>query len=54
MKDPRELSNDDLAVHIEIWAVLNEELTDSQMRYFNEVIWRLRLMSDKEQEKISE
>lgn len=52
MKSPSQITNEDLALHIELWAMLNEELTEGQRKYFEEVVWRLRLM--KEQEKIDE
>lgn len=51
MKHPKELTNDDLALALELWAMLNkEEFTESQQNYFEEIVWRLRLMSNKEQE----
>lgn len=51
MKTPSQFTNEDLALHIELWMMLNEELTDSQKKYFEEVIWRLRLMNNTEKEK---
>ena len=50
MKAPSELTNDELALHVEFWAALNEDLTDGQKKYFEELVWRLRLLPDKEQE----
>lgn len=53
MKDPKKLSNDDLALHLDFWTVLQEtELTDRQKEFFKEIVWRLRLAADKEQENI--
>lgn len=54
MKSPTQFTNEDLALHIELWTALNEELTENQKKYFEEVVWRLRLMSKTEQEKIDE
>lgn len=54
MKSPSQFTNEDLALHIELWTMLNEELTEDQKKYFEEVVWRLRLMSNKEQEKVDE
>lgn len=51
MKLPSELTNDELALHIEFWASLNEELTDMQRKFFDEAVWRLRLTTDKEKSK---
>lgn len=51
MKSPKDFTNDELALHLELWVALNDELTESQEKYFEEVIWRLRLTADKEQEK---
>lgn len=52
MKTPSEFTNDELSLLLELWVALNENLTDSQKKYFEEVIWRLRLTADKEQENI--
>lgn len=54
MKTPQELTNDELALHLELWTVLNDQLSDSQIKYFDELIWRLRLFPDKELEKLNE
>lgn len=50
MKEPRKLTNDELALHLELWVALNEELTTNQLSYFEEILFRLRLTSDKELE----
>lgn len=50
MKKPSELTNDDLALNIELWAMINPDLTEGQKKYFEEVVWRLRMMVDKEKE----
>lgn len=47
-KIPQDLTNDDLALHIEFWMALEETLTEGQKSFFEEVIWRLRMMSDVE------
>jgi len=47
-KVPQDLTNDELALHIEFWMSLNDELTEGQKGFFEEVIWRFRMMSDKE------
>lgn len=53
MNNPKELTNDALALHLELWAELSkEELTHEQYKYFEEIVWRLKLMSDKEKENI--
>ena len=52
--DPRKMPNDTLALCLELWAMTNDELTDSQLAYFDEIAWRLKMMADKEQEKIDE
>lgn len=49
--DPRKMTNDTLAITLELWAMTNDELTTAQLAYFDEIIWRLKLTSDKEQEK---
>lgn len=49
--DPKKMSNDALASNIELWALMQDDLTIAQLSFFDEVIWRLKLMSDKEQEK---
>jgi hypothetical protein len=54
MVDPRKMTNDDLALHIEFWANMNQELTIGQLAFFDEVVWRLRLLVDKEQETSNE
>lgn len=47
MKEPKELTNEELALHIEMWAAYGgADLTVNQMAYFDEVIWRLRLSAD--------
>lgn len=48
MKSPSQITNEDLALHIELWAMLNESLTEEQKKYFEEVVWRLRLMKEQE------
>lgn len=48
VKDISKYTNDDMANHIDFWVGLNGELTDGQVKFFTEVAWRLRLMSDKE------
>lgn len=45
MKDWQKQDNDSLALHLEFWLALNEELTEQQKKFFEEVIWRLRLTS---------
>jgi len=50
--DPRKMSNDELALNIEFWAMVNTDLTEGQMKFFEEVVWRLRMMVDKEQENV--
>lgn len=54
MKLPKELTNDELALHLELWLTLNEELTEGQKEYFEEFIWRLRMTPDMEQETSNE
>lgn len=53
-KIPQDLTNDELALHIEFWMSLDGSLTDGQINFFEEVIWRLRLMVEKEQENNNE
>jgi hypothetical protein len=53
-KIPQDLSNDELALHIEFWMSLEGSLTDAQKSFFEEVVWRLRLMVEKEQENNNE
>lgn len=53
-KIPQDLTNDELALHIEFWMSLEGSLTDGQKSFFEEVIWRLRLMVEKEQENNNE
>lgn len=48
MKSPREYTNDELAIHLELWVALNEELTERQKDFFEEFVWRLRLTPDLE------
>lgn len=50
-KVPQNLTNDELALHIEFWMALEETLTDGQKNFFGEVIWRLRMMTDVEKEQ---
>ncbi len=52
--DPRKMPNDTLALTLELWAMTNDDLTASQLAYFDEIAWRLKLTTDKEQEKIDE
>jgi hypothetical protein len=44
MKLPREMTNEELAMHLELWTALNDELLPGQVAFFEEAIWRLRLM----------
>jgi len=40
-----EMTNDDLALHLEFWLVADGTVsTDNQKTFFEEVAWRLRLM----------
>lgn len=48
--DPKKMSNDTLALSVELWTLTNDNLTDVQKQFFAEVIWRLKLMSDVERE----
>lgn len=53
-KIPQDLTNDELALHIEFWSSLDDSLTEGQKKFFEEVVWRLRLMVEKEQENTNE
>lgn len=44
MKEPKEMTNEELALHIEMWLAYGDtNLNTNQLSYFDEVIWRLRL-----------
>lgn len=45
MKTISKYTNDDMALHIEFWLSLNGELTEGQVKFFEEVAWRLRMMA---------
>lgn len=45
MKPWEKQDNDSLALHLEFWAALEEGLTEHQKKFFDEVVWRLRLAS---------
>lgn len=51
---PCEMTNDLLAQHIELWMELEKNLTDGQKDFFREVLWRLRLTFDFEEERKNE
>lgn len=51
MKPPKDITNDDLALHIEFWYSVNDQLTERQKSYFEETVWRLRMMVDHSKEK---
>lgn len=53
MKTPKQYTNDELALHIELWVVTNNELTPTQVEFFDEVVWRLLMTADKKQENTS-
>lgn len=46
--DPKKMTNDTLALSIELWTSTNDALTSVQKEFFAEVVWRLKLMTDKE------
>lgn len=55
MNAPQKMSNDVLAIALELWLELNvlennRNLTVQQEEYFREIIWRLKLMPDMEKE----
>jgi len=55
MKSPKKLTNDTLAISLELWALLNKDsLTKEQCSYFEEIAWRLKLLPDMEEENINE
>lgn len=52
--DPKKVTNECLAATLELWALLNEEeFNKTQMSYFEEIVWRLRLMPDQEKENLN-
>lgn len=47
---PEKMTNEALAQGLELWVLIEEEqLFEAQKDYFKEIVWRLRLMTDKEQ-----
>lgn len=51
--NPSKMTNEALAQGLELWvSIEDEKLFEPQKEYFNEIIWRLRLMTDVEKENI--
>lgn len=45
MKPWTKCTNEELVIHLELWAALEENLTQRQKEFFEEVTWRLLLSS---------
>jgi hypothetical protein len=54
MREAKQLTNDELALHLELWTMMNSELTTQQTSYFDEIVWRLLMLPDKEKENQNE
>lgn len=51
MKAWKNVPNDVMALNLELWLDLDAKVqTDAQKDFFDEVIWRLRLMTESEME----
>lgn len=49
MKLPKEMTNEELAMHVEFWFTVNQDLSEIQKAFFEEVVFRLRLMFNSEE-----
>lgn len=52
MKPWNKLTNDELALHLELWLNLDGRVSDKNQRdFFDEITWRLRLTKEEDERR---